>query len=483
MLRNIDFTRLGLFLGPLLFIYVLLSPVPDGMKPEAWKTTAVAILMVVWWVSEAISLYATALLPIILFPILGIAPINEATAPYANSIIFLFMGGFIIAIAMQKSNLHRRIALQIIHFVGTKPSSIILGFIIASAFLSMWVSNTATALMMLPIALSVINIVPDNIQHQASFKNFSIALILSIAYACNIGGMGTLIGTPPNSLLAAYLLQEYGIEVSFARWMAVGIPVVIILLPLMFLILTRFIYKFELKELPGGKELIDKNLQEIGKIKKPEARVAIVFIVTALLWIFRPLLAEVLPGLSDAGIAIGAGISLFIIPSEKNANERLINWSNMKDLPWGILLLFGGGLSLAMAINDTKLAEYIGEILVGLSNVHIIFILAIIILIIVFLTEITSNTATTSAFLPILTSMAIVMGHDPILFALPAALSSSCAFMLPVATPPNAIVFSSGKISITQMSKAGIWLNLVFSVILTLFAYFFVSLIFGLELA
>lgn len=482
MQPKINFNRIGLYLGPLLFLLILLLPVPEGMEPEAWKTTAVAVLMAFWWISEAIPIPAASLLPIILFPILGIAPIGVATAPYANSIIFLFMGGFIIAIAMQKSNLHKRIALRIISFVGVKPLSIIMGFIIASAFLSMWVSNTATALMMLPIALSVLSIAPEHIQQQSAFKKFSIALILSIAYACSIGGMGTLIGTPPNSLFAAYIQETYGLEISFAGWMVVSVPIVVLFLILMFLILTRLVYKVDLKELPGGKALIEQHLREIGKISKPEVRVAIVFVLTALLWIFRPLVARILPGLSDAGIAIGAGLALFILPSGKNTGDRLLNWGNLKELPWGILILFGGGLSLAMAINDTKLAVYIGEALRGLNNLHMILVIFIVVLIIIFLTEITSNTATASAFLPIVASMAITMGQHPILFAFPAVLAASCAFMLPVATPPNAIVYSSGKISIPQMAKVGFWLNIVFSMVLTVAAYFLFTGTFGLEI-
>jgi len=481
-LLKLDFTRAGLYLGPLLFILILLLPVPGGMEPEAWKTTAVALLMATWWVSEAIPIPATALLPVVLFPVLGIAPISEATEPYANSIIFLFLGGFIIAIAMQTSNLHKRIALRIIHFVGIKPSSIIIGFIIASAFLSMWVSNTATAVMMLPIALSVINIASKNGQQDESIKKFSIALLLSIAYACNIGGMGTLIGTPPNSLFAAYLLQEFGFEVSFAGWMSVGVPLLLVLLPLMYFIVTRLVYRVDLKELPGGKELIDKQLEEIGSITKPEVRVAIVFCLTALTWIFRPFLSGILPGLSDAGIAIAAGVLLFILPSGNKKEKRLLNWNNLKELPWGILILFGGGLSLAMAINNSGLAVYLGKALEGLSHVHVIILILMIVLIIIFLTEVTSNTATTSAFLPILASLAIIMGQNPVLFALPATLAASCAFMLPVATPPNAIVFSSGKINIPQMAKAGLWLNIVFTVILTLGVYFILARIFGVEI-
>ncbi len=295
-------------------------------------------------------------------------------------------------------------------------------------------------------------------------------------------GMGTLIGTPPNSLFAAYLLEEYGFEVSFAGWMTVGVPLVLILLPMMYFVVTRLIYRVDLKELPGGKELIEQQLEEIGKITKPELRVAIVFCLTALSWVFRPLLAGILPGLSDAGIAIAAGVLLFVLPSGTEKGKRLLNWNNLIDLPWGILILFGGGLSLAMAINDSGLAVYLGKALEGLSHLHVIILILMIVLIIIFLTEVTSNTATTSAFLPILASLAIIMGQNPILFALPATLAASCAFMLPVATPPNAIVFSSGKISIPQMARAGLWLNLIFTIVLTLGVYLIFAGVFGVEI-
>lgn len=481
-LKKINLNGAALYIGPLLFILILLLPTPEGMSSEAWKTIAVTVLIAVWWISEAIPIPATALLPIVLFPILGVAPINESAAPYSNPIIFLFLGGFIIAIALQTSNLHKRIALSIIHFVGTKPSSIILGFIIASAFLSMWVSNTATAVMMLPIAMSVINTASKEADQNTSLKNFKVALLLSIAYACNIGGIGTLIGTPPNALFAAYMLEQYNIEISLAKWMSIGVPTMIILLPIMYFIVTRIVYRIDLKELPGGKNLIEKQLKEIGKITKPEKRVAFVFVATALMWAFRPLLSGILPGLSDAGISIGAGVLLFTLPSGNNEKNRLLNWGDLKDLPWGILLLFGGGLSLAMAINNSGLATYIGSALEALSYVHVIVLMFMIVLIISFLTEVTSNTATISAFLPVLSSLAIITKQNPILFTLPAVLAVSCAFMLPVGTPPNAIVFSSGEINISEMSRAGIWLKLIFSFVITFTVYYVFTKILGVEI-
>ncbi|NBC04190.1 MAG: DASS family sodium-coupled anion symporter [Bacteroidetes bacterium] len=478
---NLNFSRNGLYLGLFFFVIILILPSPETMSNVAWKTSAVAVLMAFWWITEAIPIAATSLLPIVLLPVLGITPISESTAPYANPLIFLFMGGFIIAIAMQRWDLHKRIALRIINYVGVKPSSIIVGFIIASAFLSMWVSNTATALMMLPIALSVLHFTEREKSDDLPVTNFEIVLVLAIAYACNIGGIATLIGTPPNALFAGFMLENYSIEISFVRWMSIGIPLAIVLLPLMYFILSKIVFPIKLKELPGGRKVINSQLKEIGKISIPEKRVAIVFTMTAALWIFRPLISNILPGLSDAGIAIAAGIVLFIIPSGSKKHQKLLAWESMRDLPWGILILFGGGLSLANAISSSGLAAWIGESVQSLETFPIILLIFAVILIVVFLTEITSNTATTAAFLPILASTAIGMGQNPMLFIIPATISASCAFMLPVATPPNAIIYGSGKVSIPQMAKAGLWLNIIIATILTIATYYFFAYIFGVE--
>lgn len=472
--------RLGLAAGLLVFFIMLYLPVPEGLSPAGWRTAAVASLMAIWWIMEALPIAVTALLPVVLVPLLNIATIGDATAPYANPLIFLFMGGFIIAVAMQRWDLHRRIALTIVSYVGVNPASIILGFILASAFLSMWVSNTATALMMLPIALSILQLVED--QKEDSEKlNFEIVLVLSIAYACNIGGMGTLIGTPPNALLAGFMSENYGYEIGFAQWMMLGIPLMLIALPLLYFLLVKLIYPIHLNELPGGKKLIQNQLTRLGSISSAEKKVALVFCITALLWICRPLLTGFLPGLSDAGIAIGAAISLFIIPVDIKKKQFLLSWSDAEELPWGVLILFGGGLSLASAISDTGLAEWIGQGVGVLGGWPMILLIGAVISLIIFLTEMTSNTATTAAFLPILASVAIGLGENPLLLAVPAALGASCAFMLPVATPPNAIVYGSGKITIPEMSNAGLWLNLIFIVLLTAASYSLINVVFGIE--
>lgn len=472
--------KIGFFLGVALFVLMLISPSPEGLSESGWHTAAVGVLMAIWWITEALPIAATALIPIAFFPVLDIVSIGAATTPYANPLIFLFMGGFVIAIAMERWQLHKRIALNIVNFVGVKPSSIIIGFIIAASFLSMWVSNTATALMMLPIALSVLEL----IERQASGReklNFEIVLVLCIAYACNIGGMGTIIGTPPNALLVGFMSENYGVEISFLQWMSTGVPIMLISLPLMYLLLTKFIYPIRLKELPGGKEFIQAQIRELGPVSNPEKKVAAVFVITAILWITRPLLSNFLPGLSDAGIAIAAALILFILPVNFRRGQFVLNWTDTKKLPWGVLILFGGGLSLASAISETGLAEWIGLAVGGLNAWPIIVLLGVVVMVIVFLTEMTSNTATTAAFLPILASVAAGLGENPLLFIVPAALAASCAFMLPVATPPNAIVYGSGRVTIPEMSKAGLWLNFLFILLLSVFAFTLIPYFFGIE--
>jgi solute carrier family 13 (sodium-dependent dicarboxylate transporter), member 2/3/5 len=476
---------IGLLLGPALFVLMLLLPAPAGMAEPAWTTAAVGTLMGIWWISEAIPFPATALLPIPLFPLLDIGTVAQATAPFANPIIFLFMGGFLIAIAMQRWNLHRRIALGIISAVGRRPKSIIFGFMLASAFLSMWVSNTATALMMLPIAMSIItlskNLPSTTAAEERGLKHFGIALVLSIAYACNIGGLGTLIGTPPNALLAAFVLESYGIEIGFAQWMLLGVPLVVLGIPAAYLVLTRITFPISLRELPGGADLIRDERHKLGPLTRQELSVAIVFATTAGLWMFRPLLQDYLPGLSDAGIAIAAGLALFLIPSDLNRGEFLLNWEATAKLPWGILILFGGGLSLAAAVTRTGFDDYIGLLVIGFEAWPTVLLLAFAVLVILLLTEMTSNTATAAAFLPILAAAAIGIGENPLLFIIPAALAASCAFMLPVATPPNAIVYGSKLLTIPMMFRAGGWLNLCFIGLVMLAAYTLMLAVFSIQ--
>ena len=457
---------------------MLLAPAPEGLSVSGWYTAAVAMLMAVWWITEAIPISATALVPIVLLPVMGISGIEETLTPYAHPLIFLFMGGFVIAVAMEKWDLHRRITLNIVSFIGTRPNAIILGFIIAGAFLSMWVSNTATALMMLPIAISVLTLVDQRIKETQSVRNFGLCLLLGVAYGCNIGGMGTLIGTPPNALLAGFIQDNYGIEISFARWLMFGLPLVAISLPIVYGVLTRVVYPVQIPDLPGGEQLFRDKLNELGSISSEEKKVSIVFGLTALCWITRPLFADIVPGLSDTGIAMAAALSFFLIPAESKKRDFLLTWNDVEELPWGVLILFGGGLSLASAISSTGLAEWIGNGVQVVSNWPIMLLLLLVVALIVFLTEMTSNTATTAAFLPIMGSVAV--GQEPLLFTLPVALAASCAFMLPVATPPNAIIYSSNRINIPEMVKAGVSLNIIFMFLISLLAYFIAPLVFGI---
>jgi solute carrier family 13 (sodium-dependent dicarboxylate transporter), member 2/3/5 len=475
----------GLFLGPVVLLVMLALPAPEAMTLPAWRTAAAGLLMAIWWITEAVPIPATAVLPMVLFPLLGIAPIGEATAPYANPIIFLFLGGFIIALGMQRWELHRRIALTVVAALGTQPHRLVLGFMIATAFLSMWVSNTATAVMMMPIGLSVIALVaPRTEAGELGQLNFGTSLMLGIAYAASVGGLATLIGTPPNALLAGFMSTAYGIEIGFAQWMMVGLPLTIVALPIVWIMLTRVVFPIQIKTIPGGRERIRGELTKLGPVSPAERRVAIVFTLTALAWVTRPLLGSFIPGLNDTSIAIAAALVLFMMPAGGNGNggRFILDWETAEQLPWGVLLLFGGGLSLASAVTSTGLAEWIGMSLAGLVSWPTLLLVIAITLVIIFLTEMTSNTATAAAFLPVLAPLAVALGQNPFLLVVPAALAASCAFMMPVATPPNAIVYGSGYVTIPQMVKAGIGLNLIFTVLITLVAYTLVMWVFGVSL-
>ena len=475
--------RFGVLLGLLLFFIMIIMPTPSALDTSAWRVAAVALLMAIWWVTEAIPIPATALLPIVLFPLLKVSSVGDATAPFANPIIYLFMGGFIIALAMERTNLHKRIALNILKIVGTKPKAVIMGLMIAAAFLSMWVSNTATAMMMLPIALSIIALVETkkNMADANLKSNFAIVVLLGLAYACNIGGIATLIGTPPNALMAGYMLENFGIEIGFLQWMLIGLPLVIVSLPAVYLMLTKVLFPIKRTTLEGGSDLIKKELKEIGKTTLPEKMVLSVFILVATLWITRPLLEGIIPNISDTGIAIFGAILIFLLPANFKKMEFILDWSHAKRLPWEILILFGGGLSLAAAITSTGLAEWIGSSLEFLGFLPFILLLMASLLIIIFLTEVTSNTATAAAFLPILAAVAIALGMDPLLLAIPAAIGASCAFMLPVATPPNAVVFGSGLITLPQMARAGFWFNILMLFIITGILYLLMGMVFGIS--
>jgi solute carrier family 13 (sodium-dependent dicarboxylate transporter), member 2/3/5 len=472
--------RIGIFLGPVVFLFLLLLPPPEGLAPEAWAVAGVALFMAIWWVTEAIPIPATALLPIVLFPILKVGSVADATKPFANPLIYLFMGGFIIALAMEKTNLHRRIALNIVKRVGTRPRSIIIGFMLAAAFLSMWVSNTATAMMMLPIAISIISLVESReaIKSGAFETRFPLVLLLGLAYACNIGGVGTLIGTPPNALMAAYMLDNHDVAIGFAQWMLIGVPVVIVSIPVVFLVLTRVVYPMDLEKIPGGTQMIESELTEAGSMSRAEKMVGMVFLMTALLWVTRPLLEPYIPNISDTGIAIFSAILMFLVPVNLQKGDFILSWEDVARLPWQVLILFGGGLSLARAITDTGLAKWLGMSMRALEGLPIFVLIVSTLLVIVFLTNVTTNTATAAAFLPVLASVAIAVGQDPLLLVVPAAIGASCAFMLPVATPPNAIVYGSGMVGIVQMARAGLIFNILMVFIITSMMYLLLGVVF-----
>lgn len=481
---NERFRWVGLLGGLFLFALLLMLPAPEGLSTSAWRTAAVGVLMGSWWITEAVPIAVTAFLPLVLFPVLGVAEIGDAAGPYANPLIFLFLGGFVIAQGMQKWGLHRRIALNIIRTLGSKPTAIVAGFMVSTAFLSMWVSNTATALMMLPIALSIIELVPAGGPSESEVrdrKNFSLAILLTIAYSASIGGMATLIGTPTNALLAGFLDETYGYRISFVQWMLAGVPLMLVGLVLTYWVLTRVLFPVYMKELPGGRAVLDDELQLLGPISRPEVMVAAVFGLVALLWIFRPLLSGSLPGMSDTGIAMFGAVLLFLLPVNAAKGEFVLDWRTAERLPWGVLILFGGGLSLAASIQNTGLATWIGSGLSGISTWPVLLIVLAVLIMIVFLTELTSNTATAAAFLPIVAAVSIGIGQNPLMLAIPTVLGASCAFMLPVATPPNAIVYGSGALTIPQMARAGIWLNVLFILLITVLTYTLVFPVFNVE--
>jgi sodium-dependent dicarboxylate transporter 2/3/5 len=468
----------GLFIGLVLLVATLILPAPASMSLAAWHTTGVALLMAAWWVTEAIPIPATALVPLLLFPLLGISTMGAAASPYADPVIFLFMGGFLIAAAMQKCGLHLRIALTIINYGGVSPSRLVGAFMAATALLSMWVSNTATVAMMLPIAASVLALAARPGQDGARpDPNLPVALMLGVAYAASIGGVGTLIGTPPNALLAGFMSETYGIRIGFLEWMLVGVPFVLVGIPATWYLLTRVQYRLKLEPIAGGAAVIAEMLRSLGAASRAEWTVGVVTALTAIFWIGRPVIAGVIPGLSDTGIAMAGALLLFLIPTDWSRNERALDWEAAEQLPWGVLILFGGGLSLAGAIQDTGLATWIGTVLTVVAGWPTLLVVVIVSTAIVFLTELTSNTATAAALLPVVGALAVAIGVAPLTLAVPAAIGASCAFMLPVATPPNAIVYGSGHVTIQQMMRAGFALNLICIVLITLIAMILVPLV------
>ena len=466
----------GFFVGIIASLVVLFLPESDGLAPEAQRAAAIFVLMGIWWATEAVPIAITALIPLVFFPLLGVASIEATAAPYANKNIFLFLGGFFLSLAIQKCNLHKRIALTILKFTGTRGKSIIAGFMVSSCLLSMWIMNTSTTIMLLPIGLAIIAVVKESMTELSELEklNFQVALLLGIAYAANIGGIATLIGTAPNMALNGFMEEQYNVSISFLDWMKVGVPVSLTLLPLAWLSLTRLSFPVNFQTSEQTQATIINMRHSLGEIKTSEKRVLFIFLFTAFLWVTRGQINNIpgLEGLSDPGIAMLCGLALFLTPSG-STSENLLEWKDAeRGVPWGVLLLFGGGLSLAAAAQSTGLAAWIGGLMpVGLSIVLLVFMFTALI---IFLTELTSNLATTATFLPIVAIIATQFGFDPILLTASIAIAASCAFMLPVATPPNAIVFGSELIKVPQMMRAGIVLNVISIVIVSLASIYLV---------
>jgi sodium-dependent dicarboxylate transporter 2/3/5 len=473
---------MGWVLGPVALLVTLLLPPPDGLSLEGWRTAGAGGLMAVFWIAEPIPIPATALLPLVLFPLLGLADIDEAAAPFANPVIFLFLGGFVIALAMERWHLHRRVAVGLIALMGTRPPAIVAGFLLASALVSMWVSNTATALMMLPIALSVARLVPAERASTPELRDFGTVVVLAVAYGATSGGMATLIGTPPNALLRGYMDETYGIVLDMGQWMLLGVPVMLVTLPAVYLVLTRVMFSLSREELPGMSALIAAERARLGRLRGPELAVAIVFVLTAAAWIGRPLIARLLPLVSDTTIAIAGALLLFVIPVSLRRGAFVMNWEATARIPWGVLLLFGGGLSLASRIDRHGLSTYLGGLAGGLDGLPMLVLLGVVCFGILLLTELTSNTATAATFLPITGALAVSLGQNPLLFLIPTALAANCSYMMPVGTPPNAIVYGSGLVTLPQMARAGLLLNVTLVPVVVGLLLLLGPIVFGVEI-
>tara|TARA_Y100000991_G_scaffold127896_1_gene96391 strand:- start:410 stop:1846 length:1437 start_codon:yes stop_codon:yes gene_type:complete len=475
------YKKRGFWIGLATFFFILFSPNPESLSSVGWAVAAVTLLMAIWWATEAVPVAVTALLPLACFPMLGVTDFKTAALPYANPNIYLFMGGFILALGIESSGLHKRLALKMLIAVGNSGAKLIGGFMLVSAIISMWVMNTSTTLMLLPIGLAVCASVAETIPNfsQRDRRNFEISLLLGIAYAASIGGMSTLVGTAPNIIFVGFMQEAYGLEISFTDWMKLGVPIATFMLFSSWYAITKIVYPVNFIASVETKLQLQNMLNDLGPLSKDEKKVLTIFSLAASAWMFRTLLDNFAPfsGLTDAGIAIIAALSFFFIPSE-NQKTDLLTWEQANKLPWGLLVLFGGGLSLAASIGSSGLGGWIGQGLTVLENVPSIILILAVATMIIFLTEITSNVATTSTFLPVVGAVAVALGIAPISLTIPVVLAASCAFMLPVATPPNAIVFGSGKLTIPDMIRAGFALNIIGIFLVTLFAFYLAPMIF-----
>lgn len=474
------YKKIGLIIGPILFLLIYNFP-STLITPEADKVIAVAMWMIVWWITEAVSISVTALIPLTFYPLVGIMDMKTVAANYGSPIVFLFFGGFVMALALEKVNLHRRIAINIIKFTGTSPNRVILGFMIATAFLSMWISNTATTVVMLPIALSVIDLLlNDEDGFTKNDKNFALSIMLGIAYAANVGGISTIIGTPPNTVLVGFLENEYNVELSFVDWMMMGVPFSIVMLGLIFFVIVKWIYPNNLSKIEDSKNIIEQELEKLGPLRAIERQVLIIFFLTILLWIFRVYINNTFTfiTLTDAGISMLAAFALFTIPFKFGKGEFMLEWKDTKKLPWGILILFGGGLALASGLSQAGLITIIGNYISQNAAISVFIVSSLLILIMLFMTELMSNVALVAIFAPVVAGIAIGLETDMIHILIPIAMASSCAFMLPMATPPNAIVFASGHIKVHEMAKAGVFLNIASVIIIIVFTKYIIPFVF-----
>ncbi len=474
------YKQIGFITGPLLFLFFLLAPF-EIHSPIAQKVIAVAAWMVIWWITEAVSISVTALIPLTLFPILGVMEIKTVTASYGSPIVFLFFGGFVLALALEKVNLHKRIALNIIKLTGTSADHIILGFMIATASLSMWISNTASTVVMLPIAISVIKLLMnDEDGFTEGDQNFALSIMLGIAFAANIGGVATLIGTPPNSVLVGFMEEEHDVVISFFTWMQMGIPFSLIMLSITYWVIVKWVYPNGLDDFKNSSNVIQTELDKLGSVSKNEKIVLAVFAMAILLWVFRTLINSYFPELklSDAGISMMAALTLFSLPYSLKNGGFVLDWKDTINLPWGILILFGGGLALAKGMSTAGIIDFIGQLIASYRGLSIIAISALLILVMLFMTELMSNVALVSIFVPVVAGIALGLEASILHLTIPIAMASSCAFMLPMATPPNAIVFASGHIKVYQMAKVGIILNVVAVLLIVLFTKFLIPVLF-----
>jgi len=499
--------RIGLYAGPILaaLCYYWLPP-HYSTGPGEWvefsqagrTTLGMMVWMATWWLTEAVDIEVTALLPIVAFPLFGVAPLVKVLPPYAADVIFLFMGGFIIGLAIERWGLDRRIAFFVLRLVGARPGAIVGGFMAVTAFLSMWVSNTATAAMMVPIALSVIDLVLRSRtgaglkesggipQDRIPERNFATGLLLCIAYSASIGGIATIIGSPPNGIAVRYIEQTFNKQVSFFDWLLIGGPFTLIFLPIAWLMVTRVLFRADIGEIEGGRKHFHDEYRKLGPLSRGEKTVLSVFGLVAFLWIFSPLLKPLvvagikpLAGLSDSVIAMLGAMALFLIPVDRAKGVRAMNWATAVKLPWGVLMLFGGGLTLATAVEANGVSEFIGNASRGMSGLHPLLLLLAITAMTVFLSELTSNTAQVATMVPVLAAMSPVLGMNPYVLIIACTLGASSAYMMPVGTPPNAIVFGTGLVRMPQMMKAGIWLNLAGILVITALAWLFITPLLG----